>query len=104
MTGNLQADGVQSCQTLFVRYCLESGSENRVWEITGCLRGLLVQKITRQLRWFPCSYSPIFMPQEVQKRLPSGTGFPQLGQVRSGAAGWGVSGTGSAAAGWSVIS
>ena len=50
MTGNLQADGVQSRQTLFVRYCLRSGSGNRVWEITGCLRGLLVQpeKITRE--------------------------------------------------------
>ena len=49
MTGNLQADGVQSRQTLFVRYCLRSGSGNRVREITGCLRGLLVQpeKITR---------------------------------------------------------
>gem|GEM_PF-986447 len=31
MTGNLQADGVQSRQTLFVRYCLKaafSGNEN----------------------------------------------------------------------------
>jgi len=27
MTGNLQADGVQSRQTLFVRYCLKADSQ-----------------------------------------------------------------------------
>ena len=106
MTGNLQADGVQSRQTLFVRYCLRSGSGNNgLFERFTCATGKdYTGNPLRQFRWFSCSYSPIFMPQEVQKRLPSGTGFPQLGQVRSGAAGWGVSGTGSAAAGWSVIS
>ena len=31
--------------------------------------------------------SSTFAPQQVQKRLPSGTGLPQVGQVLPGAAG-----------------
>jgi len=31
MTGNLQADGVQSRQTLFVRYCLKAILNTKSW-------------------------------------------------------------------------
>ena len=60
MTGNLQADGVQSRQTLFVRYCLQyclvasiSASEftplNEMFIVLGQYRTKIVRQMRRQI-------------------------------------------------------
>ena len=57
MTGNLQADGVQSRQTLFVRYCLERTAASVCKEYAILTLATLVMSAGTYLFKFPNNFS-----------------------------------------------